>query len=308
MSSTSLQQVRPWTPYLYLATPLVLLVVFFIAPVFSTFQMSLLDYSHDLYQPDYVGSANYETLFHSVRFWKALGNTLLFVIGVVPAMCALPMVMAILVNQPLKGIQLFRTLIYIPVVISMVVVGIAWKWLYAYDGLLNYFVTQLGMPKISWLVNPDIALYAIMVVVVWKGLAYYMMMYLAHLQTVDKELYQAAEIDGASLLQKHWHITLPSLWPTVMMVAIISTIGSLKIFTEIYVMTQGGPMGATQTLVYQIYEQAFQSLDLGLACAGGLVLMAILLVLSIIQLRFSQWDNLGLGAGNKAKKAVSLGK
>ena len=254
--------------------------------------MSLQDYSQDLYHPQYVGLENYQTLVESPAFWKALGNTFLVVLGVVPAMCILPIMMALLVNQQLKGIALFRTLIYLPVIISMVVVGIAWKWLYAYDGLINYGLTLLGLPKTGWLVNPDIALWAVMLVIVWKGLAYYMMMYLAHLQSISQELYQAAEIDGASWFQKHWHITIPALWPTIIMVAIISTIGSLKVFTEIYVMTQGGPVGSTQTLVYQIYEQAFQSLDLGLASASGLVLMVILILMSLLQLRFSDWDSL----------------
>jgi putative chitobiose transport system permease protein len=188
----------------------------------------------------------------------------------------------------------------------MVVVGIAWKWLYAYDGLINYGLTLFGLPKTGWLVNPDIALWAVMLVIVWKGLAYYMMMYLAHLQSISQELYQAAEMDGASRFQKHWHITIPALWPTIIMVAIISTIGSLKVFTEIYVMTQGGPVGSTQTLVYQIYEQAFQSLDLGLASAGGLVLMVILIVMSLIQLRFSEWDSLNKPPEKENKQVKAL--
>jgi putative chitobiose transport system permease protein len=297
---------RYFTPYLYLITPLVLLLVFFVLPVCQTFWMSLQDYGQDLYQPQFVGLENYQTLVESPAFWKALGNTFLVVLGVVPAMCILPIVMALLINQQLKGIALFRTLIYLPVIISMVVVGIAWKWLYAYDGLINYGLTLLGLPKTGWLVNPDIALWAVMLVIVWKGLAYYMMMYLAHLQSISQELYQAAEIDGANRLQKHWHITIPALWPTIIMVAIISTIGSLKVFTEIYVMTQGGPVGSTQTLVYQIYEQAFQSLDLGLASAGGLVLMVILILVSLVQLRFSDWESLNKVPHKDQQKAKAL--
>jgi putative chitobiose transport system permease protein len=202
-------------------------------------------------------------------------------------MVALPFVLALLVNGKLKGMTLFRSLIYIPVITSIVVVGLTWRWMYADDGLINWFLSLLHLPKVGWLVNPDIALYSIMIVVVWKGLAYYMMMYLAHLQSLSQDLYEAADIDGASLWQKHWHVTLPHLRPTMVMVAIISTIGCLKIFGEVYVMTRGGPVGATKTLVYYIYERAFENLDLGLASAAGIVLMLILLVLSLVEMQLS---------------------
>ena len=164
-------------------------------------------------------------------------------------------------------------------------VGIAWQWLLDSQGLVNYLLSFVGIQPVGWLVNPDIALWAVAMVIVWRGLGYYMMMYLAQLQTLDKELYQAAEVDGATGWRRHWHITLPHLQPTMAMVAILSTIASLKIFAEIYVMTRGGPAGATRTLVYDLYERAFESLDLGMACAIGVVLMLILLGLSLVQLR-----------------------
>lgn len=248
--------------------------------------MSVMDFNHHLYRPDYVGLQNYARMFLSPAFWKALINTFFFVLGVVPAMMTLPILMAILLNTRLRGVTVFRVLIYLPVVISIVVAGIAWKWLYARDGLINYGLSLLHLPKLDWLVNPDIALYAVMIVIVWKGLAYYMMMYLAHLQSISPELYEAAEIDGVNSFQKHWYITLPHLRPTIAMVALISMIGSLKIFTEIYVMTRGGPIHATETLVYYIYQRAFEHLDLGLACAAGLFLMLLLVVLALLQNRF----------------------
>jgi putative chitobiose transport system permease protein len=275
------------TPYWYLLLPAVLMLAFFFAPLFMAFQISLLDYSHDLYTPAFVGLRNYQALLHAAPFWSALKNTFLFLLCVVPAMVALPIVLALLVNGKLKGMPLFRSLIYIPVITSIVVVGLTWRWMYADDGLINWFLSLLHLPRVGWLVNPDIALYSIMIVVVWKGLAYYMMMYLAHLQSLSQDLYEAAEIDGASLWQKHWHVTLPHLRPTMVMVAIISTIGCLKIFGEVYVMTRGGPVGATKTLVYYIYERAFENLDLGLASAAGIVLMLILLALSLVEMQLS---------------------
>ena len=282
---------KPRTPYLYLILPAVFMVGFFFLPLLMAFNISLSDYSRDIYHPAFVGWANYAKLAHSEPFWQAMQNTFVFLFGVVPAMVVLPIFLALLVNGKLKGITLFRSLIYIPVVISMVVVGIAWRWLYADDGLINWFLSLFHLPKVGWLVNPDIALYSVMIVVVWKGLAYYMMMYLAHLQSISQELYEAAEIDGANLWRKHWHVTLPHLRPTMVMVGIISTIGSLKVFTEIYVMTRGGPVGATKTLVYYIYERAFENLDLGIASAAGIVLMLILLVFSMLEMRLSPKDD-----------------
>ncbi|MDX2084666.1 MAG: sugar ABC transporter permease [Candidatus Melainabacteria bacterium] len=286
-------------PYAFLAIPLGLMGLFLFWPTAMAVGMSLLDYHHDLYAPQWVGWSNYQQLFQSVRFWNALVNTGLFSLGVVPAMVLIPIVMALLVNGTLRGMALFRTLLYLPVVVSMVVVGIAWKWLYAEQGLINYWLANLGFAPVDWLVNPDVALLAVMLVVIWKGLAYYMMMYLANLQTVSQDLYEAASIDGANLWQRHWFVTLPHLAPTMSMVALISTIGCLKVFTEMYVMTRGGPLGRTQTLVYYIYERAFEHLDLGVATAAGLVLMAILMVLSLLQVLLT-----GLGESSSDQQKI----
>ncbi len=294
---------RKQTPYLYLILPTVFMIGFFFLPLLMAFRISLLDYSHDLYTPAFVGLQNYQTLLHSAPFWHALQNTFVFLFGVVPAMVTLPIVLALLVNGKLKGITIFRSLIYIPVIISMVVVGIAWRWLYADDGLINWLLSLFNLPRVGWLVSPDIALYAVMIVVVWKGVAYYMMMYLAHLQSLSQDLYEAADIDGANALQKHWHVTLPHLRPTMMMVAIISTIGSLKIFTEIYVMTRGGPVGSTKTLVYYIYERAFENLDLGIASAAGIILMLILLAFSMLEMKLSPKEDGPTKPVEKIKKA-----
>ncbi len=279
-SSSSL---RPW---LYLAIPLLLLGLFFIVPMGMAFYISMLDYGHSIFSPAFIGFKNYTDLLAAPRFWQVALNTALFTLAVVPAMIFVPILVALVVNNQLKGISLFRALIYLPVVVSLVVAGIAWKWLYASDGLINYLLSCLGIPKIQWLVSPDIALYAIGIMVVWKGVGYYMMMYLANLQSISSELYEAAEVDGATLWQKHWHITVPHLRPAMAMVAIISTIGALKVFTEIYVMTRGGPVGSTETFVYYIYDQAFGNLNLGTASAAGFLLMLIVFVLSLINIKY----------------------
>jgi putative chitobiose transport system permease protein len=296
---------RKQTPYLYLILPAFFMFGFFFLPLFMAFGISLCDYSRDIYHPAFVGLSNYIHLAQSVPFWNALRNTFVFLLGVVPAMVVLPIFLALLLNGKLKGISVFRSLIYIPVVISMVVVGIAWRWLYADDGLFNCFLSLFGLSKVGWLVSPEIALYSVMIVVVWKGLAYYMMMYLAHLQSLSHDLYEAAEIDGAGLWQKHIHITLPHLRPTMVMVGLISTIGSLKVFTEIYVMTRGGPVNATKTLVYYIYERAFENLDLGIASAAGIVLMLILLAFSLLEMKLAPKDEPAAKFAGKRKKPQS---
>lgn len=274
---------RKRTPYLYLLIPAVLLGGFFFLPLAMAFRISLLDYGSDLYRPAFVGLSNYVALLRAPAFWSAMQNTLVLLAGVVPAMMTLPLGLALLVNGNLRGIEGFRAVLYLPVIVSMVVAGLTWRWLLADDGLINGLLARAHLPKIGWLVSPDFALYSVMAVIVWKGAAYYMMMYLAHLQSVSKDLYEAASLDGADGWRRHWHVTFPHLRPTMLMVAIISTIGSLKIFTEIYVMTRGGPAGATKTLVYYIYERAFENLDLGLASAAGIVLMLILLGFSLLE-------------------------
>jgi len=273
------------TAWIYLTVPLILLVVFFFVPMAMAFYISMLDYGHAIFSPAFVGMDNYGALLSSQHFWKVVTNTLVFMLVVVPAMIVVPIPVALLVNHSLPGMAAFRAIVYLPVVVSLVVAGIAWKWLYAGDGLINYFLSLVGLPKVNWLVSPDIALFAVGAMVVWKGVGYYMMMYLSNLQSISHELYEAAEVDGASLVQKHWHITLPHLKPALAMVAIISTIGALKVFTEIYVMTMGGPVGSTETFVYYIYDQAFANLNLGIASAAGFVLMVIIFVLSLANIR-----------------------
>lgn len=268
--------------------PLLLMVAFFVYPLFQTVWMSLHDYSHNIQSPAFIGLANYTHLFANPEFWQASWNTALLWLLVVPALVILPIFLATLVNQPLPGVSGFRLLLYLPVVVSMVVVGLAWKWLYAQDGLLNALLAKIGIAPINWLLDPNIALIAIAIVIVWKGAAYYMMMYVSQLQSQNQSLYEAASLDGANRWQQLWHVTLPHLRPMMLFVLMISTIGCLKVFTEIYVLTGGGPLGQTQTLVYFIYTRAFDYLDLGTACAAGLVLMLVLGSISFVQFKLGQ--------------------
>jgi putative chitobiose transport system permease protein len=171
----------------------------------------------------------------------------------------------------------------------MVVAGIAWKALYANDGILNQLLKIIGFSAgIPWLTSPQLALWSVMVVTIWKGLGYYMVIYLAGLQGIPAELYEAAAIDGSDGWQKHWDITLPLMRPYLLLVAVISSISAMKVFEEVYIMTQGGPLNHSKTVVYYVYERAFQDLEINYASAIGLVLFIFILILSLINLRISR--------------------
>ena len=208
---------------------------------------------------------------------------------VVPVLAIAPLLLAILVNQKLKGMRWFRVAYYTPVVVSMVVAGIAWKWLYAENGLLNQIISSVTGKEIAfpWLTDPDWVLFSVMAGTVWKGLGYYMVIYLAGLQGLPADLYEAAAIDGSDGWRKHWDITLPLMKPYIFLVSVISAIAATKVFEEVFIMTQGGPRSASKTVVYYVYESAFSDLDMSYACTIGLVLFVIILTLSLVRLRFA---------------------
>jgi putative chitobiose transport system permease protein len=235
---------------------------------------------------------NFQDLLRDRTFWITVKNTLLYLIGVVPVLAILPLLLAILVNQRLRGIRWFRVAYYTPVVISMVVAGIAWRWLYAENGFLNQILIGLGLSEsgIPWLTSPALALPSVMLVTIWKGLGYYMVIYLAGLQTIPPDLYEAAAIEGSDGWRKHWDITLPLMRPYLFLVTVISAIAATKVFEEIYIMTQGGPLNSSKTIVYYVYELAFQELEMSYACTVGLVLFLVILLLSILRLMSDRAD------------------
>ncbi|MBD2183954.1 sugar ABC transporter permease [Planktothrix sp. FACHB-1355] len=276
------------TPYLFLFPALFLLFLTVFWPTFQAFYLSFTQY--DLTNPpQWVGLANFRRLWRDSLFWKTLWNTVLYLVAVVPILVVAPLGLAILVNRKSRGITWFRAFYYTPVIISMVVAGIAWKWLYAENGLLNQFLSAIGFKDgIPWLTSPKWALYSVMAVTVWKGLGYYMVIYLAGLQSIPAELYEAAAIDGSDGIGKHWDITVPLMKPYLLLVAVISAISATKVFEEVYIMTEGGPRNSSKTIVYYLYEQAFKSLEISYACTIGLVLFLLILGLSILNLKLSQ--------------------
>jgi putative chitobiose transport system permease protein len=279
---------RLLVPYLFLAPALLVLILTVFWPAFQSFSLSFSHYNYNLTKaPDWVGLANFQKMLADHIFWKTLGNTLLVLAATVPILVFLSLGLAILVNQKLKGINWFRLAYYIPVILSIVVVGIAWKAIYSSDGIFNHLLQA----KIPWLTSPNWAIWSVMLVTIWKGLGYYMVIYLAGLQSISPELYEAASLDGSDGLLKHWDITLPLMRPYLILVAVISAIAATKTFEEVYILTQGGPYNSSKTIVYYIYEKAFKELEVNYACTIGLVLFLIILVLSILNLKFSNVQN-----------------
>ncbi|MBQ4115601.1 sugar ABC transporter permease [bacterium] len=275
---------KKYTPYLFILPAAAVLAVFFFIPFFQTIGLSFFDYSSSLYEPEFNGLENYVKLFKEPIFYKVMFNTFMYLVLAVPFLVIFPLFLAVLINQKIRGITLYKVLLYIPVIISIVVAAIAFKWLYANSGILNYFLSLFNIKPIGWLVDTKWALISVTLVTIWKGIGYYMMIYLASLMSVPQDLYEACEIDGANFLQKHLTVTIPHIMPTIALVSTISTISAMKVFAEIYVMTKGGPLNSSKTIVYYIYERAFENLDLGYASALAVVLLVIVMIFSLINI------------------------
>lgn len=272
------------TPYLFLLPAAAVLIVFFFIPFFQTFGLSFFDYSSSLYHPYFCAADNYVKLFKEPIFYKVMFNTFMYLIIAVPFLVTFPLFLAILINQKIRAITLYKILLYLPVIVSIVVAAIAFKWLYAGQGILNYLLSLLHIKPIGWLVDTNWALFSVAIVTIWKGIGYYMMIYLASLMSVPQDLYEACDIDGANFITKHLTVTIPHIMPTIALVSTISTISAMKVFAEIYVMTKGGPLNSTKTIVYYIYERAFENLDLGYASALAVVLLIVVMIFSLINI------------------------
>lgn len=275
---------KKYAPYLFLLPAFAVLVVFFFIPFFQTFGLSFFDYSSSLYHPTFNGADNYVKLFREPIFYKVMFNTFMYLVIAVPFLVTFPLFVAILINQKIRGVTLYKILIYFPVIVSIVVAAIAFKWLYAGQGILNYLISLLHLPPVGWLIDTKWALFSVAVVTIWKGIGYYMMIYLASLMSVPQDLYEACDIDGANFWQKHLTVTIPHIMPTIALVSTISTISAMKVFAEIYVMTKGGPLDSSKTIVYYIYERAFENLDLGYASAMAVVLLVVVMAFSLINI------------------------
>ena len=270
---------------------LLLIGISVLLPALMALVMSFSSTGLDVSEPlRFAGLENLRRLISDPMVRRVLITTFLYLVGVVPAIVLGSLGLAVLVNQSLPGRDLLRGAFYTPVLVSIVVAAIAFRWLYAENGLINGWLGALLGPAFSpigFLTSPFLALPAVMLVTLWKGLGYYMVIFLAGLQGIPKELYEAAELDGSYGWRQHLHITLPLLRPYVTLVAVVSSIAATKVFEEAFLMTQGGPADATRTIVYYVYDQAFAELEISYACTLGLALFLLVLLLTLVRLAFS---------------------
>ncbi len=272
----------------FMAPGLLVIGVFVLFPILYSIPLALTNYSV-LGETDFVGLDNFVKAFKDDSFIASLRNSMTYVL-VVPVLQLLSILMAILVNSRIPGIKAFRAAYYIPVVTSMVAVALMWNWLLSQNGLVNYILMELGIihEKIGWLSTSSTALYVLMFITLWKGLGYYMMLYLAGLQGIPADLYEAAIVDGATAAQRIRHITIPLLRPYVFFCSLISLMGAIRVFDEMFVLTSGGPGNATLTSSLYIYQEGITKLNYGYASALGLIVSVIVGVVSIIVFRVNQ--------------------
>ena len=280
--------------YVFLAPALILIGLFFLLPILAALVLSLTDF--DIYavassrNARFVGLANYTRLFRSPDFWTALKNTLYFALVGGPLTIALSLGAALLLNNKLVRFKsFFRTAFFTPFVTTLVAVAIVWKYLYHPQyGLLNYALQGIGISPIDWLGDPRWAMPAIIVMAAWKNFGYNMLIFVAGLQSIPEDLYEAAEIDGATALQRFRYVTLPMLAPTLVFVGVITMIGYFQLFAEPYVMTRGGPLRATTSVVLLMYEEGFRWWRMGYAAALAFMLFLVILIATWLQTKIQR--------------------
>ena len=289
-NGSSLQKRETFAAWSFCAPPLFFLLLFLVTPFIIAFVISFTDQRlipNPNLPTQFIALRNFLRLFNSPSFHQALFNNFIFVVVVVPLQTFLALLLAVLVNQKLRFINLFRTIYFSPVVTTMVVVSIIWYFLYnPGEGLINQMISFISFGKLgpyNWLNDTALALPAIMILSVWQGVGFQMVIYLAGLQGIPDELYEAGRVDGANAWQQFWQITIPQLRNTTIFVIISTTILAFKLFTQVWVMTKGGPQGATKTIIVLLYEEGFKMLRVGYASAIGVLFFLIVLAVSLIQ-------------------------
>jgi multiple sugar transport system permease protein len=276
--------------YTFVAPALLAIFLFFFVPVLAGLLLSFTDFDiysiGDIGNARFIGLRNYEVLFQNTRFWKALGNTFYFVIVGGTLSIAASLFAAVLVSSRLTRFRsFFRTVYFAPVITTLVAVAVVWRYLYhPRFGLLNYFLGLAGINPIDWLGDPFWAMPAIIFLAVWKNFGYNMIIFMAALQNIPEQLYEAARIDGAGAWNQFWHITVPMLRPSSLFVGITTMIGYFQLFAEPYVMTRGGPLDATLSIVLLMYQEGFRWWNLGYAAAIAFVLFVIILMAALFRL------------------------
>jgi multiple sugar transport system permease protein len=285
-------ELEEWRAAAILLLPATLgLLIFAFFPIAQAFEVSFYEAPLLSTQREFVGLANYQTAISDSVFQRALVNTLIYTVAVVIFQVVLALLLAALINHSFPGVGLFRSAYFLPVVTSLVVVSTVWKIMYHTDnGLINSVLRTVSLPPQSWLISPDLALWSIVIIGVWKEVGFSMLILLGGLQSIPGDLYESAAIDGASSWTAFWRITLPLLRRALLFVVVFSTINAFKIFIPIYVITDGGPADSTQTLVFYIFQSAFRYYKLGYAAALSFLLLGLVLILTAAQFRLLRSD------------------
>lgn len=264
------------------------LLLFVLGPILASLGLTLFEWDL-LTSPNFLGLGNFQRMLDDRDFWEALKHTLQFIVGYIPLVMVLALGVAVVLNQKLKGQVFFRAAFFVPVVSAWVAVALLWKWIFnPRFGILNYLLKFVGIEGLTWLFDPQLAMPAIIITSVWKDIGFVMVMYLAGLQGIPAEYYEAASIDGASSWQRFRSITLPLLSPTTFFALIISLINSFQVFDQVWIMTEGGPGGATTVLVQQIVKNAFDYSRMGYASTLSWALFALVFAITLVQMRFQK--------------------
>lgn len=276
--------------YLFIAPLFIGMICFIFIPIIVSFAMSFTKWDI-VTPPEFIGTRNFIQLLTGDRlFWKVLGNTFRYVLLSIPLSTTIPLVLSVLLNQKVPGITFYRIAFFLPLVTSVVAIGLLWRWMYDSEfGLFNYLLQSIGLQGQKWLTDPNLAMPAVVFATVWQGLGYNIIIYLAGLQGIPDHLYEAATIDGANDLQKFFRITVPMLTPQIFFVLVISFIGGFQSFGLIYVMTQGGPVNSTNVYVYYLWQTAIGSAKMGYASAMAWILTLIMFAATFIQVRVSRY-------------------
>lgn len=281
---------KAYLPYMLVSPYLIHLLVFTTFPVI--FSLLLTFNKWNIISPmEWVGTDNWQRLFNDRLFWMAILNTVKFLIIHIPLQIIVALALAEVLNQNIKFKGFFRAAFFLPVVVSGVVVTILWQQIYGFEtGVLNRLLVKAGMGKVGWLIDPDISMVSIAIMATWKNVGLYVILFLIGLQTVPKQYYEAADLEGASHWQKFRNITLPMINPTMFMVVILSTIGGFSLFIEPYIMTGGGPLNSTLSAVLYIYKQAFEYYHMGYSATLGVFFAFLIVLVVVIQKKFIEKD------------------
>ncbi len=279
MKISSLFRNEKYSAWLFIAPAIIGILIFIIIPVFCSFGLSFADWDL-LNEVKFVGLSNYREIFSDEIFWKILINTFTFAIATSIFGVIIPLVLAYILQNKIRGAEFFKVAYFLPFVTPMIVIGVVWQWIF--DPNIG-FLNNILHTNLTWLYSSTLAMPSLILVSVWKLIGYNMIIFLSAFATIPASIFESAKIDGANAIKTFWHITVPMLSPTIFFVIIVTAISSLQVFDLIYLMTQGGPDNSTNVLVYAIYKNAFEYFDVGKSCAMAYILFVIILILTAIQ-------------------------